>query len=630
MRKRIAVFANGWSSELIQEMGKSFNQVATDHDYDIYAFINYSAHADTYENSCAEMNIFKLPDLSLFDGAIVMASTFNTSDEIDYVHNELLRTGIPSISLEYRLDGIDYIGTDDYSGMYNLTEHLILEHGVHNIVFMGGIESHAGNRLRLTAVLDACAKHNIIIPDDAILYGDFSAGPAIDAFDSYRQSHSTMPDAIICANDVMAVGISDHMKELGLSIPKDIIVTGFDCLAVARNYDPSITSVNREWMSMGKQCMEYLIEKIEGSRRNINIELSTHLVCGRSCGCKLDNITLSQMHTKSGKTRYSDGFFCDQHFRHMYLAMRKATTAEQLHDSLSYYFTHEGWMEGPRTLIAFHPNFFISEKLESIKSNNYPDEMDIICHTIDDQSTNIVHQNTQEIISTIAQNASEPGTYVFVPIRIDDITFGFAGLSQGFDLFQNDILYLWCRHMSEYTEQVKSNIMIKRLNERLEALSVTDALTNVYNRTGCETIIYPALAANQQQGGQSIVMLADVDRLKYINDKYGHGCGDTAISLATIALQKALPSDFLIGRYGGDEFLIAGCVDTACDLEELVNKIDATIEDEAISHKLQFKLRISVGAIQLEKGQAFDISECIKKSDNKLYLVKEQHHNELS
>lgn len=618
------MFANGWGSEYLQEVGHGIRQKAALADVDVFAFVNYSVHSDTEENNKGEFSIFTLPDLDDFDGAIVLGSSFNTQTERDYIQKEILRTGIPAISLEYNFDGMDYFGTDDYSGMKQLTEHLIKDHAVNNIVFIGGMKEHAGSNIRLKAVLDAAAENQIVIPDENILYGNFSAVPAVDCMKEWCATHERMPDAIICANDIMAIGICDLVKEQGYNIPIDVIVTGFDCLRVGQEYEPSLTSVNREWLTMGSRCMDKLLQKIAGEEVEPFEEINTSLVCGGSCGC-IEEETNQNIRKKS-KDKRVDGFFCDQHFRHMNLCVRKSQTAEQLNNSLSDFFIKEGWLEGKRVMVSLHPDFFYTDDWDSMKTKEYPDEVDVICSVFDGEISPIKHMKTKDAMFSIAEKSVMAGTYIYVPVRVDDAVLGFAMISRGFSIVQNDILYIWTRHFNQYIEQVKSNIMIAQLTKRLEALSVTDGLTGVYNRTGCETVIYPKLERCQQQGGQSVLMIADVDRLKRINDTYGHGNGDLAIKVSIEALRQALPEDFMIGRYGGDEFLIGGCMKDEMDVDALIEQIAVSLKKEAADKEVPFKLTMSVGGLQLSKGTRFDIDDCIQKADAKMYKIKAEHH----
>lgn len=631
-RKRIAVFANGWGNECLQEVGHGIRQAAALADMDVFAFLNYSVHTETEEIQKREFNIFKLPNLEDYDAAVVFGNSFNSHLETEYIQEELPKSGIPSICLEYRMDGIDYLGSDDYSGMYNLAKHMMVDHGVRDIMFMGGIREHPGNQIRMKAVLDVAKECGITIPEDNFLYGDFSGIRSVEVLEEWCLSHEKLPEAIICANDHMAVGICDWVKEHGFRIPEDIKITGFDCIKAGQEYEPAITSVNREWVTLGNRCMEKIMQKMRGEEVSSEEELGTKLVCGGSCGCKVDEMTNSKkMLRRRNAEKKVDGFYCDQHFRHMYLSIRHDDTPERLNRSLSLFFQSENWLEGNKVMVALYPEFFHMSELstERLKMNGYPEQMEMVCSMNNGNALGYCRMNTREAVFQAANESQVPGTYVFVPIRNDDINFGFAMLSRGFSIVQNDILYIWTRHMNQYMEQVRSNITIRMLTKRLETLSVTDKLTDVYNRTGCESIIYEKLENCQLDGGRSIVMIADVDGLKHINDTFGHASGDLVIKLAVETLKEVLTDNFMIGRFGGDEFLL-GCVSfEEMDLESLALSIMKRYAEKADMKELPFKLSMSVGGIQLAKGDAFHIEECIQKADQIMYQIKKLHHDQM-
>lgn len=96
-----------------------------------------------------------------------------------------------------------------------------------------------------------------------------------------------MADAVICANDYMALGYVDEAEKDGINVPDYIKVTGFDDIDDARTYSPSITTVDRNWKQLGFDSMDALIEAFNG-----NTEFDTHFVEGyvcynESCGCDL-------------------------------------------------------------------------------------------------------------------------------------------------------------------------------------------------------------------------------------------------------------------------------------------------------------------------------------------------------
>lgn len=632
MRRRIALFANGWGTECLQEVGHGIQKVAQNNDIDVFAFVNYSAHADKKTNQLGEFNIFTVPDLNDFDGVVVLANSFNTEIEKNFIEEVVKKIDIPAISIEAKIDGMDFVGIDDYAGMSEITEHLITKHGIKDVLFIGGIKEHEGNALRLKAVIETCEKHGVTLLGENIIYGDFAAEEAVRSLIDWRKNHA-LPEAIICANDIMAIGICNYLKEETMKIPDDIVVTGFDCLRIAGEYEPSITSVNRDWLKMGENIMEKLLKKMEGGQVPSEEITGSYMVIGESCGCVLDEDDVNTWKTLRERNTVVEpnGFKVDQHFRHMFISMRKIKNIDEMCGSLSYFYKKESWLEGDDVMVALVPDFFTySGEDESNKTMGlgYPKEMDVVCLICDGKVYDHRRGKTSSVIFENANRSKHPGVYVFVPIRSDNEMYGIAMTTNGFSVVQNDVLYIMTKHMSQYLEQVKSNIAIEHLNQQLRALSVTDTLTGMYNRAGCETIIYPKLVECQKQGGRSIIMLADVDKLKQINDKYGHGAGDTAIKLSISLLKENLSDDFMIGRFGGDEFLVAAPMNEAIDADAFADKLMNIISKSPVTKEYPYDISLSIGGIQLEAGEHFSIEECLKKMDEKVYRVKKIHHDE--
>lgn len=631
MRKKIALFANGWGNECLMEVGTGIHEVAKKNDIDVFAFVNHVAIADDEQCRLGEFNIFTVPDLNDFDGVVSLTTSFNIEMERKYVEEAVKKAGIPAVSVESKLDGMDFFGSDDYHGMSEVVEHLIKDHDVKDILYIGGIEGHEGDAIRRKAVVETALKLGITIPDDNFLTGDFAAAKAIDEFIEWRKDH-TLPEAIICANDMMAIGITDYLKEERINVPEEVKVTGFDCLSAAGEFDPSITSVNREWVLMGKKIMENLIKRINGETPPKEVILDTKMIVGESCGCVLsrEDVYTWKNLRENVKDHELNGFGVDRHFRRMFVSMRKISDKEGMNKALSDFFLKEGWLEGTDMMLALVPDFF---EFTDVSDENkitwgYPDAMDEVCFISDKKPYGIRRDKTSHLIYELSNRNPNAGVYIFIPIRTDTEMYGFGVITKGFGIIRNDIPYIWSRHVSQYLELIKSNVAISHLNKKLEALSVTDGLTGAYNRAGCETIIYTRIQECQKKGGRAVVMLADVDRLKKINDKFGHGAGDIAITSSINLLKKHLPKDAMIGRFGGDEFLVAVLMEDKIDADDFANELMGKIVNEASEQNLEFNVSLSIGAIQMSSGEAFSIKDQLPLMDKKVYEIKEIHHRE--
>lgn len=632
-RRRVALFANGWNDEYVQEFGHGACKRARELDVDIFAFINYSTHGCMIEEeNRGELNVFLLPDLRDFDGVLLLTNSLNQQRELDYLHGEILRMGIPAISTECELEGTVFFGTDNYSGMHDLAVHVFGKHGVRDVLFMGGPKEHREVQARLQAVLDAAGECSVEIPEKNILFADWSAASAQQCLEGWLQENETMPEAIICANDIMAAGLCDWLGDHGYKVPDDVKVTGFDCIRAGQNYEPMITSVNREWYGMGYQALNNLMDQVEGREVQPRISISTRLVCGESCGCELE-VKKAEVQAELGRNdreRAIDGLASDQHFRHLYLMLRKNHTIEDLNQGFARFFRNEAWMEGNNFMLCTHPRLLVMGNDEEIcKEPGYPAEMDVIVSLKDGKPEGPRRLPTKEAMFLAAERSEEPGLYIYVSIRSDDKNLGFAMLTRNLNILRDNILYIWTRHMNEYMDQILANVKIAELTKKLEELSVTDALTGVYNRMGCERILYPFLEECQNKGGRGVVMLADIDHMKTINDKFGHVQGDLVLQTVADVLKTELPKGFLVARYGGDEFFIAGECEGDISVSDVAKHVSKQLAREVERRKIDFPLSISIGGVHLERGEAFRLGESLQKADDFMYRVKEKHHKEI-
>lgn len=628
MRKKVAIFANGWGYEYLLAVIGGVYKCAKEENVDIFTFINYSTQGDSAADSKGEFNTFTLPRIEDFDGVLLMANSFNNPMEIEYLHKKMLETKLPVISLEYELEGLDFLGTENYSGMYDLAEHLIAEHSVKKILLIGGPKGHVESDTRLRAVIDAAKKHGIEIPSDNVLYGDWSDESAQKIVQNYLESGHALPDAVICANDNMAMGVCGWLDEHGYSVPRDIKVASFDCLEDGQKFSPILTTVNRYWDKMGYQGLQLLLKKIAGEEIPKYTVVRSHLECGESCGCKISE-TKSQARLKAGRDIYNKRMLSmiqDGHYRTLYLYMRKCKSAEELHRNLSLMLSRDSSFEGEDFLLCLEPNFFTAKEDSELRTDGYSLQADAIYSLVGGEIAPLRRIEFRKELFRMAEESEEPRSYVVVTLHNEDRSMGYAVFGIGISIVENYALYKWTKHMNQCLEQVRQNATIEALTESLRESSVTDVLTGVFNRVGCEKMIYPYLEECWHKGEAGALMIVDVDKMKDINDQYGHLQGDLALRTVAEVLRTVLPKEWIVARYGGDEFLVAGRCESEEHLEELEEAIAQCLAREVSDKQISFGLTVSTGGVLIEEGNDFSLEKHLRTADEKMYVMKKGHH----
>jgi len=154
----------------------------------------------------------------------------------------------------------------------------------------------------------------------------------------------------------------------------------------------------------------------------------------------------------------------------------------------------------------------------------------------------------------------------------------------------------------------------------LRDLSLTDPLTGLYNRRGFLLLAETHRRMLGRTGSQSLLLFADVDRLKAINDQFGHAAGDDAIRLAASALRASLRESDIVSRFGGDEFA-ALAHDVASGARSVVlRRVESALAQHHRGSGLPFEVSLSVGVASLDPG--LDLDAVMARADRALYRSK--------
>ncbi len=159
-------------------------------------------------------------------------------------------------------------------------------------------------------------------------------------------------------------------------------------------------------------------------------------------------------------------------------------------------------------------------------------------------------------------------------------------------------------------------------NQRLAEISKTDQLTGLFNRWGFLESVQSITSNPMNYGKRIMVLYADMDNLKLINDKFGHDEGDFAIKEMSNILKEAFRSTDIVARFGGDEF-VAFAVIGISDYENIIKQriTEITVSHNAVTGK-PYSIEVSVGICESFCTPTMDISDILDIADKRLYLEK--------
>lgn len=192
-------------------------------------------------------------------GVILRAFHADLSDAGD-----VLGLGIPIVALGRCFDHplADCVVTDDAAGARAVVDHLVVQ-GHRRIGFVGAAGDTGA--ARESGFRGALAAAGVEIDERSVAHGDWTQGGGAEAMRRI-DDRGGAPTALFCANDLMALGAIEHLRETGRSVPGDVAVAGYDDIDAAALVTPALTTVRNPAYEIGKTCAALLLERLGDAR----------------------------------------------------------------------------------------------------------------------------------------------------------------------------------------------------------------------------------------------------------------------------------------------------------------------------------------------------------------------------
>jgi len=202
----------------------------------------------------------------------------------------------------------DVVTADNFSGSAAVVNHLIRDHGKRRLFFVNGPADSPDTRERRLA-LDHILRSN---PDCQLIgshQGYYSVRSGEDAGEKLLAlPRSELPDAVVSANDQMAIGILKALASAGIRVPEDVAVTGFDDIFPGSLCDPPLTTVHQPMRLLGERACARLLDRIANPGLPPAVELlPTELVLRSSCGCPAGTVIRRSVETLTAARLSSAG-----------------------------------------------------------------------------------------------------------------------------------------------------------------------------------------------------------------------------------------------------------------------------------------------------------------------------------
>jgi len=179
---------------------------------------------------------------------------------------------------------------DNAAGMRSLVGHLAGEHGYRTLAYLAGFPDSPDNLARRDAAVAAAAAAGIKLIEGPQWQAGYFSHDGARAIDGLLGHGTALPQAVLCANDLAALGAMQALARRGIDVPRDVAVTGFDDIPLAHLLRPQLTTVRQPIQELGAtafELLESLITAGQAARREV--VLPVQFIRRESCGCPQRN-----------------------------------------------------------------------------------------------------------------------------------------------------------------------------------------------------------------------------------------------------------------------------------------------------------------------------------------------------
>ena len=559
----------------------------------------------------AESSVFDLIPFRATDAIVIMDERIKSRTVVQRVIDKAAKYNIPCILVDGDYENTSTIKFDYAQGFEAVVRHVIEHHKVNRPHFMAGKKDSIFSNERLEVFKKVITENGFTFDDSMVSYGEFWSVPSRAAAAKLLK-RDVKPDAIICANDIMAINVTDVFASAGYRVPQDLIVTGFDGIDEAFISTPGITTAICDSHTLATTVANTIFDALAGERNMVRWIVPS-FIANESCGCpRVDMTSLTSVHELNNRFyHHQDDIHVLQNLTAIMMCSNKMRDCiTHIRHSLAESFC----CVVDDALFDVERNYF----LDDIKS----DTMSILYNSLSD-SDDAVQFDKDTILPYLDELLEKGYPLIFNAMEYMGKSIGFVCFTfEGYDLID----YSKTASITNCLSMGIGGFVTMRyqdyLRNRLQAMYKNDALTGLYNRIAFLTK-FNELKNDPRMKGQTLtIIMSDLNGLKKINDNLGHSAGDRAIAAVARALKNTCPTDSLCVRFGGDEMLAV--IPGECNEDALINSMQEQLARD--SEILGFKVSASYGSYSTQLSELLDLDKLIGIADKQMYLMKKESH----
>ncbi|MCR4648417.1 MAG: EAL domain-containing protein [Lachnospiraceae bacterium] len=616
----ISAVHTGYKSDFVEMLN---NEIVKEN----FKIIVFNSLLSVYDGSIYDAgasSVYNCIDFNIIDCLIIFDKGLVNKQSGSEIISKAKENNIPVILVNSEDEGC-FCVSDDYKTSYkNLIRHVIRDHNARETYFIGGYRWDPDTLDRLACYKKALGDENINFNDSMVGYGEFKDTLAAEEIERVIRERHKAPQAVFCANDIMAMAVCRKLAKMGYNVPKDVIVTGYDGIEEGKYFIPNLTTVRRNIEGEALACANLIRDIFEGKADKKIIKIPYKVVCNESCGCPSEEDFSDYRERMAECMRINRDF--STHESDVFAGVDKFLMCDNLPEMIEalvdYNLGDNSYM-CIRSMLFESLNIMYKSNLDIGFNNEY-----VILSSESEEEFGLLDDKLEYIVPNALEWLRDETVFIANALYVEDYQYGLYFYKTRDIGFMANRVNRMSRALNLSFGTVYTRMIQKGMQMELEQAAFLDPMTQIPNLKGMEKW-FDEFASKKENHDLSIaVAIFKLDKYKYIYENFGVSEIEEVLNLvAGVFDRKTNGRKKYTARISDDEFALidyTGDLDSAESTEAIIKEeIDTIVSAVENFNSVKFKdynIELNVGYNISNKGWQSDLRAMMRLAYGELYL----------
>lgn len=594
------------------------NQAALDAGFKLICFNSFEDFYTDNGYAKGARTIYDGMDFDALDGVVICREHFCDSGIVEGIAARAKEKNVPVVILNGSVEDCISVTLDCEKAFKELVRHLIRHHQVTDLFFVAGKRDQDPNsELRFTYYREVLEECGISFDPEKMDYGEYWDEPAMRITERLVKG-GNLPQAIVCANDIMAFAVCRELKYWGYSVPEDVIVTGFDGVPAVDYYYPRLSTCREDRRALATQIIKVFEDLFAGRPVKEAYKIPYELILSESCGCVKPALVEKNEEAATLYRMLEDMESHENYVTSQAEEMLGVDTINDLFQPLAKMLHYNSWL----CLGSRFMRLASSEKWEDGKTVLVPSTFN--------ENAKLKYGRESDMLPETEEWLRDETCYVISAVYSKEFYFGYLAVKADRVGEVHSKYTKISRLMNLIFTSLLHQLKQREMMQSMEDVVYRDPLTGLPNLKGASKWFEEFASVEGNHKKSLSISIYAVPQYSQIYEKYGIHAVEEVVTFVAEQLKAVCGRDCFLARNSENEFL---CIRSFTNPQEIPDSNEKM--EEAVQRAMEsfqktsgqnYSVEVSMGHTVADAGWTGSLGAFVKYASNEMFLNRLQQN----